>query len=64
MRQVGDAQAAFERALLAVAEGQALKESFDLFWSRMRSQVPKAEQETFRDAADIFPTHAEAKGRN
>ena len=37
MRQVGEAQAAFRRALLAVAEGRALKEHFDLLLTRMRS---------------------------
>ena len=59
MRQVGEAQAAFRRALLAVAEGRALKEHFDLLWTRMRSQV--SEQATFHDAVHLFPTNQQAE---
>ena len=57
MRQVGEAQAEFRRALLAVAEGRALKEHFDLLWARMRSQVSEADQATFHDAVHLFPTN-------
>lgn len=64
MRQAGDAQAAFRRALLAVAEGRALKEHFDLLATRMRSQVPEAEQATFHDAVHLFPTNVEAEDWN
>lgn len=64
MRQVGEAQAAFRRTLLAVAEGRAQKELFDLLWSRMRSQVPQVEQETFYYAVHLLPTNSEADDRN
>ena len=60
MRQVGDAQIAFRRALIAVPEGQSLQEHFGLSWCRMQSQVPDAAQATFSDAVHLFLTNAEA----
>ena len=64
MRQMGDAQAAFRRALIAVAEGRAMQEHFDLFRTRMRSQVPETDQATFTDAVHLFPTNKEADDWN
>ena len=64
MHQVGEAQAVVRRALLAVAEGRALKEHFDLLWTRMRSQVSEADQATFHDAVHLFPTNQQAEEWN
>ena len=58
---MGEAQAASPRALLAVAEDRALKEHFDLLWTRMRSQVSAVDQATFHDAVHLFPTNQQAE---
>lgn len=64
MRQMGEENAAFRRALLAVAEGRATQEHFDLFVSRMRSVVPEAEHARFLEAVHLFPTNAKADDWN
>ncbi|CAN0124566.1 unnamed protein product, partial [Scytosiphon promiscuus] len=64
MRQMGEENAAFRRALLAVAEGRATQEHFELFVSRMRSVVPEAEHARFLEAVHLFPTNAKADDWN
>lgn len=61
MRQWGEAQAAFRRALLGVSEGLVTIDDNRLVSSRMRSNDTPNEASTFNDdAVHRFPTNAAA----
>ena len=64
MRQLGPEQAAFRDALLAVAEGRATRVHYDLFKTRMRSQLSDTELDSFLDAVHLFPTNQKADDHN
>ena len=64
MRQLGPEQAAFRDALLAVAEGRATRVHYDLFKTRMRSQLSDTELDSFLDAVHLFPTNQKAGDHN
>ena len=64
MRQLGPEQAAFRDALLAVAEGRATRVHYDLFKTRMRSQLSDTELDSFLDAVHLSPTNQKADDHN